>query len=175
MGKFNFAFAWDKIVNLHMCICKNNICIWSDPGAILPLCKYTTMCICIRMRHLLIPSKICTPEYIYTRVFLAHANWTQVEFKLLDISTIGSTNGATGCHISTFIKVFFNINIGKNSRNGPWQNCKFCASKNPERTLNLTVYCACHICFRLATSFGKSYCSCYTPRVFYKKGCLRIR
>ena len=22
------------------------------------------------------PSKICTPEYIYTRVFLAHANWT---------------------------------------------------------------------------------------------------
>ena len=28
------------------------------------------------MRHLLTPSKICTPEYIYTRVFLAHANWT---------------------------------------------------------------------------------------------------
>ena len=28
------------------------------------------------MRHLLTPSKICTPEYIYTCVFLAHANWT---------------------------------------------------------------------------------------------------
>ena len=34
------------------------------------------VCICVRMRHLLTPSKICTPEYINTCVFLAHANWT---------------------------------------------------------------------------------------------------
>ena len=27
MGKFYFAFAWDIIVNLHVCIC-----FWSDPG-----------------------------------------------------------------------------------------------------------------------------------------------
>ena len=76
MGKFYFAFTWNKIVNLHVCICKNKICIWSDPGVNLPICKYTPVCICVRMRHLLTPSKICTPEYIYTRVFLAHANWT---------------------------------------------------------------------------------------------------
>ena len=76
MGKFYFAFAWHIIVNLHVCICKNKICIWSDPGVNLPICKYTPVCICVRMRHLLTPSKICTPEYIYTCVFLAHANWT---------------------------------------------------------------------------------------------------
>ena len=76
MGKFYFAFAWDIIVNLHVCICKDKICIWSDPGVNLPICKYTRVCICVRMRHLLTPSKICTPEYIYTCVFLAHANWT---------------------------------------------------------------------------------------------------
>ena len=76
MGKFYIAFAWDIIVNLHVCICKNKICIWSDPGVNLPICKYTLVCICVRMRHLLTPSKICTPEYIYTCVFLAHANWT---------------------------------------------------------------------------------------------------
>ena len=76
MGKFYFAFAWDIIVNLHVCICKNKICIWSDPGVNLPICKYTPVCICVRMRHLLTPSKICTLEYVYTRVFLAHANWT---------------------------------------------------------------------------------------------------
>ena len=78
MGKFYFAFAWGIIVILHVCICKNKICIWSDPGVNLPICKYTLVCICVRMRHLLTPSKICTPEYIYTRVFLAHANWTFV-------------------------------------------------------------------------------------------------
>ena len=78
MVKFYFAFAWDIIVNLHVCICKNKICIWSDPGVNLPICKYTPVCICVRMRHLLTPSKICTPEYIYTCVFLAHANWTLV-------------------------------------------------------------------------------------------------
>ena len=78
MGKFYFAFAWDIIVNLHVCICKNKICIWSDPGVNLPICKYTPVCICVRMRHLLTPSKICTPEYIYTCVFLVHANWTLV-------------------------------------------------------------------------------------------------
>ena len=76
MGKFYFAFAWHIIVNLHVCICKNKICIWSDPGVNLSICKYTPVCICVRMRHLLTPSKICTPEYIYTCVFLAHANWT---------------------------------------------------------------------------------------------------
>ena len=76
MDKFYFAFAWHIIVNLHVCICKNKICIWSDPGVNLPICKYTPVCICVRMRHLLTPSKICTPEYIYTCVFLAHANWT---------------------------------------------------------------------------------------------------
>ena len=76
MGKFYFAFAWDIIVNLNVCICKNKICIWSDPGVNLPICKYTPVCICVRMPHLLTPSKICTPEYIYTCVFLAHANWT---------------------------------------------------------------------------------------------------
>ena len=76
MGKFYFAFAWDIIVNLHVCICENKICIWSGPGVNLPICKYTPVCICVRMRHLLTPSKICTPEYIYTCVFLAHANWT---------------------------------------------------------------------------------------------------
>ena len=74
MGKFYFALAWDKTVDLHMCICKNKICIWSDPGVNLPICKYTPVSICVRMRHLVTPSKICTPEYIYTRVFLAHAN-----------------------------------------------------------------------------------------------------
>ena len=78
MGKFYFAFTWHKIVNLHVCICKNEICIWSDPGVNLPICKYTPVCICVRMRHLFTPSKICTPEYIYTRVFLVHANWTKV-------------------------------------------------------------------------------------------------
>ena len=78
MGKFYFAFAWDIIVNLHACICKNKICIWSDPGVNLPICKYTPVCIWVRMRHLLTPSKICTPEYIYTCVFLAHANCTLV-------------------------------------------------------------------------------------------------
>ena len=83
MSKFYFAFTWDKIVNLHVCICKNKICIWSDPGVNLPICKYTPVCICVRMRHLLTPSKICTPEYIYTRVFLAHANWT------LDFNPLG--------------------------------------------------------------------------------------
>ena len=76
MGKFYFAFAWDMIVNLHVCICKNKICIWSDPGVNLPICKYTPVCSCVRMHHLLTPSKICTPEYIYMCVFLAHANWT---------------------------------------------------------------------------------------------------
>ena len=81
MGKFYFAFAWDIIVNLHVCICKNKICIWSDPGVNLPICKYTPVCICVRMRHLLTPSKICTPEYIYTCVFLAHANWTLVNHR----------------------------------------------------------------------------------------------
>ena len=78
MGKFYFAFTWDIIVNLHVCICKNKICIWSYPGVNLPICKYTPVCICVRMRHLLTPSKKCTPEYIYTCVFLAHANWTLV-------------------------------------------------------------------------------------------------
>ena len=86
MGKFFFAFAWDKKVNLHVCICKNKICIWSDPGVNLPICKYTPVCICVRMRHLLNPSKICTPEYIYTRVFLAHANWTLVTEKLYAVN-----------------------------------------------------------------------------------------
>ena len=80
MGKFYFAFAWNKIVNLHVCICKNKIYTWSDPGLNLPICKYTPVCIYVRMRHLLTPSKICTPKYIYTRVFLAHANWTLVIF-----------------------------------------------------------------------------------------------
>ena len=72
MGNFYFAFSWDKIV----CICKDKICIWSDPGVNLPICKYTPVYICVRMRNLLTPSKICTPEYIYSRVFMAHANWT---------------------------------------------------------------------------------------------------
>ena len=44
----------------------------------LPICKYTPVCICVRMHHLLTPSKICTPEYIYTCVFFAHAKWTLV-------------------------------------------------------------------------------------------------
>ena len=83
MGKFYFAFAWDIIVNLHVCICKNKICTWSDQGVNLPICKYTPVCICVRMRHLLTPSKICTLEYIYTCVFLAHANWTLVTCKLV--------------------------------------------------------------------------------------------
>ena len=70
MGKFYLAFAWDRIVNLHVCICKNKICIWSDPGVnsiqwVVPICKYTLVCICVRMRHLLTPCKICTPEHIY--------------------------------------------------------------------------------------------------------------
>ena len=71
----SLAFAWDSIVNLHVCICKIKICIWSDPGVNLPICKYTLVCICVRMRHLLTPCKICTREHIYKRVFLAHANW----------------------------------------------------------------------------------------------------
>ena len=78
MGKFYFAFAWYMIVNLHVCICKNKICIWVDPGVNLPICKYTPVCICVRIRHLLTSSKICTPEYIYTCVFLVHANWTYI-------------------------------------------------------------------------------------------------
>ena len=76
MAKFYFAFAWDKIVNLHVCICKNKICIWSDPVLVnLPICKYTPVCICVRMRHLLTPSIICTPKYIYTRVQPAFARY----------------------------------------------------------------------------------------------------
>ena len=53
MGKFYFTFIWDKIVNLHVCICKNKTCIWSDPGVDLPICKYTPVSICVHMRHLL--------------------------------------------------------------------------------------------------------------------------
>ena len=83
MGKFYFAFAWYKIVNLHMCICKNKICIWSDPGLNLPICKYTPVCIWVRMRHLLTLSKICTPEYIYMHVFLVHVNWTYRIYSIL--------------------------------------------------------------------------------------------
>ena len=64
-----------------MCICKNKICIWSDPGVNLPICKHTPVCICVRMRHLLTPSKICKPKYNYTCVFLAHANWILVLLK----------------------------------------------------------------------------------------------
>ena len=79
MGKFYFAFTWDKMI-IYMCVFVKikfaSDTIWSDPGVNLPLCKYTPVCICIRMRHLLTPSKICTREYIYMRVFLAHANWT---------------------------------------------------------------------------------------------------
>ena len=95
MGKFYFAFAWDIIVNLHVCICKNKICIWSDPGVNLPICKYTPVCICVRMRHLLTPSKICTPGYIYTCVFLAHANWTLDQMaisNLLSVMRLGNEN-----------------------------------------------------------------------------------
>ena len=77
MGKFYFAFAWDKIVK-YVCICKN-----------LPICKYTPVCICVRMRHLLTPSKICTPEYIYACVFLAHANWTYNSLVVKAFSTKG--------------------------------------------------------------------------------------
>ena len=88
MGKFYFVFAWDIIVNLHMCICKNKICIWSDSGVNLLICKYTLVCICVRMRHLLTPSKICTPEYIYTCVFLAHANWT-LDYEFCIVKGIG--------------------------------------------------------------------------------------
>ena len=40
------------------------------------------------MRHLLTPSKICTPEYIYTHVFLAHANWTLVYFIIKGVWSI---------------------------------------------------------------------------------------
>ena len=65
MGKFYFAFAWDKIANLHM----GKLTPGSDQIQILFLqihtCKYTPVCICVRMHHLLTPSKICTPEYIY--------------------------------------------------------------------------------------------------------------
>ena len=90
---WTIAFAWHIIVNLHVCICKNKICIWSDPGVNLPICKYTLVCICVRMRHLLTRSKICTPEYIYTCVFLAHANWTldchTVNAELSDLSRKG--------------------------------------------------------------------------------------
>ena len=96
MGKFYFAFAWHIIVNLHVCICKNKICIWSDPGVNLPICKYTPVCICVRMRHLLTPSKICTPEYIYTCVFLAHVNWTLDPFcsgGQLEIAVVMLING----------------------------------------------------------------------------------
>ena len=50
----------------------------------------TPVCICVRMRHLLTPSKICTPEYNYTCVFLAHANWTKVSlYKLLMVYSLG--------------------------------------------------------------------------------------
>ena len=73
MGKFYFVFALDMIVILHVCICKNKICIWSDPGVNLPICKIVNIYSGV---YLLTPSKICTPEYICTRVFLAHANWT---------------------------------------------------------------------------------------------------
>ena len=68
MGKFYFAFAWDIIVNLHVCICKNKICIWSDPGVNLPICKYTPVCICVRMRHLLTRVKFAHRS-IFTRVY----------------------------------------------------------------------------------------------------------
>ena len=102
MGKFYFGFTWDKIV-LHVCICKNKICIWSDPGVNLPICKYTLVCICVRMRHLLTPSKICTPEYIYTRVYLAHANWTLYTTKsLIGIKTLVLFTGHTGDLTQTF-------------------------------------------------------------------------
>ena len=68
MGKFYIAFAWDKIVNLHACICKNEICIWSDPGVNLPIFKYTPVCICVRMLHCL-PRVQFAYRSIFTRVY----------------------------------------------------------------------------------------------------------
>ena len=84
MDKFYFAFAWDiLIVNLHVCICKNKICIWSDPGVNLPICKFTPVCICVRMRYLLTPSKNCTLEYIYARVFFCAC---ELDFRRLHVA-----------------------------------------------------------------------------------------
>ena len=40
MGKDYFSFTWDIIVNLHMCIFINKICILSDPEVNLPKCKF---------------------------------------------------------------------------------------------------------------------------------------
>ena len=75
MGKFYIAFAWDIIVNLHVCICKNKICIWSDPGVNLPICKYTPVCICVRIRH--------TGVYLHLCIFGACE---------LDFSSLGLSN-----------------------------------------------------------------------------------
>ena len=69
------------IVNLHVCICKNKICIWSNPGVNLPICKFTPVCICVRMCHLLTSSKIYTPEYIYTMYFWRMQIGLQLTFK----------------------------------------------------------------------------------------------
>ena len=75
------------------CEADQRLCFrYSDSTLQLPICKYTPVCICVRMRHLLTPSKICIPEYIYTRVFLAHANWTlylrQLSYSLTCVNII---------------------------------------------------------------------------------------
>ena len=50
---------------------KYKICIWSDPGVNLPIGVYLRS-----HAPFAYPSKICTTEYIYTCIFLAHAKWT---------------------------------------------------------------------------------------------------
>ena len=68
MGKFYFAFTWDKIVNLHVCICKNKICIWSDPRVNLPICKYTP-CVFAFACAIYLPRVKFAHRSIFTRVY----------------------------------------------------------------------------------------------------------
>ena len=108
MGKFYFSFAWDKIVNLHVCICKNKICIWSDPGVNLPICKYTPVYLRLHAPFAY-PSKICKLEYIYMCVFLEHANWTLLNVVTLCLFRSIVLNCSKACSAKISIKVMSSL------------------------------------------------------------------
>ena len=70
MGKFYFAFAWDIIVNLHVCICKNKICIGSDIGVNLSICTLNILrCVFAFACAICLPRVIFAHRSIFTRVY----------------------------------------------------------------------------------------------------------
>ena len=76
MGKLYFAFAWDKIVNLHVCICKNKICIWSDPG-VSHMLIYSGVYLRSHELFAYPELNLHTGAHVYLHALtFAHANWT---------------------------------------------------------------------------------------------------